>query len=331
MKRFLCFVGVLGVLVFGMKIGAGIASADGLSRAPINPEFEEYMHQLQIKKPPLLFTKEGYYLGFVPPPVDMSHTKGVGVFPRKLLQSYPTSYDLRALGRVAPVKDQGACGSCWAFATYSSLESWFLSKHGTETWDFSENNLKNRHGFNWAHCDGGNHFISTAYLARWSGPIAESDDPYNPASGFSPSGLKEKKHLGTVLMIPVRSGPLDNDNIKQAVMDYGAMYTSMYYGSTYFNSTYKSYYYSGGANSNHAVAIVGWNDNFPKTNFNSPNPSGNGAWIVRNSWGTGWGESGYFYISYYDTKIGKDNASFINAQDPNSTNYQYDPLGIVTK
>ncbi|MFH0775235.1 MAG: lectin like domain-containing protein [bacterium] len=312
-----------------MKIWMGTAFADEpqLTLAPLNPEFEEYICQIQIKGKPSLVTKEGYYLGLVPSPVDMSHTKGLRVFPQKLL-SYPSSYDLRTSGRLPPVKAQGNCGSCWAFATYGSLESWLLSQSSPETWNFSENNLKNTHGFDLAHDEGGNLLMSTAYFARWSGPIAETDDPYNPYSGSSPSGLKEKKHLETVLMIPDRASSLDNNNIKQAVMDYGAMSTSMYWDSSYYNSNYYAYYYNGIQSGNHAVDIVGWNDNFDKNKFKTT-PSNNGAWIVRNSWGTDWGESGYFYISYYDKNIGKYNASFINAQEPASTNYQYDPLGLV--
>ena len=64
-------------------------------------------------------------------------------------------------------------------------------------------------------------------------------------------------------------------------------------------------------------------------NFDNP-PPGNGAFIVRNSWGSTWGDAGYFYISYYDTRIGRDNAMF-TAQPPTTYTriYQYDPLGWV--
>jgi len=226
------------------------------------------------------------------------------------------------------VKNQGACGSCWAFATYGSLESWILEEAGI-TRDFSENNLKNCHGFNWTGCAGGNRWLSTAYLARWDGPINEADDPYHAYEDACIPGLSEKKHLETVLFIPDRASSTDNNNIKQAVMDYGVMYTSMYYASSYYNATNYTYYYTG-ADSNHAVGIVGWDDNFNKNLFNT-SPPGNGAWIVRNSWGTTWGENGYFYISYYDSKIGRSNASFINAEEPDdSIIYQYDPLGSTT-
>ena len=76
----------------------------------------------------------------------------------------------------------GNAGACWAFATYASLESYLMPG---ENWDFSENNMKNLlssaypEGFDRDNPnDGGNEFMSTAYLARWSGPVAESDDPY---------------------------------------------------------------------------------------------------------------------------------------------------------
>jgi len=175
--------------------------------------------------------------------------------------------------------------------------------------------------------------MSTAYLARWDGPINETDDPYHAYEEACIPGLEVKKYLETVLMVPDRESSTDNDNIKQVVMGYGAMYTGIYYDSACYNESNHTYYYSGTEWSNHAVAIVGWNDDFERTLFNYPYPPGNGAWIVRNSWGTDWGESGYFYISYYDSNIGTDNALFINAEESEEPDdysiYQYDPLGNV--
>ena len=318
---------ILCALVFSLTVVTTFAEESKWAQAPINPEFQEYIKKVKEGKAPKMVTAEGHYLGFIPAPVDMRHTKGLSIIPETKRATLPSSYDLRTWGLVTPVKNQGNCGSCWAFATYGSLESWILGKDGV-TWDFSENNLKNCHGFNWTGCAGGNRWMSTAYLTRWSGPIDENDDPYHAYQEACTLGLKEEKHVETVLFIPDRANSLDNDNIKKAIMNYGAMYTTMYWDDYYYNDYYHTYYYNGTIDkSNHAVAIVGWNDNFDKKLFNT-SPSGNGAWIVKNSWGTNWGENGYFYVSYYDSNIGKYNASFIDAEEPYDYNiYQYDPLG----
>jgi len=289
-----------------------------LSLAPYNPEFIDVLSQSELG---------GITLGYLPPPVKV----GIWAGKRPPLfdsNSFPSQYDLRTLGKLSPVRDQGSCGSCWTFATYGSLESFLLPG---EPWDFSENNLKNTHGFDWSPCAGGNYFMATAYLARWSGPILETDDPYNPSSGYSPPGLPPRKHVQEVLFFPDRFGSTDNDLIKWAVMNYGGVATTMYWDPAYYNSTNKAYYFNGTIRSNHAVVIVGWDDNYDRMRFSgaSGTPPGNGAFIVRNSWGSYWGEGGYFYISYYDGKIGKENAVFQNAEPTLNYGriYQYDPLG----
>ncbi len=245
--------------------------------------------------------------------------------------SAPAYYDLRTLNKVTSVKDQGSAGVCWTFATYSSLESNLLTG---ENRDYSENNMKNLlsssypEGFDRGSNDGGNEFMSTAYLARWSGPVSESDDPYS-YSGVSSGNPPLQKHVQDVLFIPDRTGSLDNNEIKSAVQNYGAMFTSMYYDNAYYSPTKYSYYYDGLTSANHAIAIVGWDDSFDRNSF-ARVPPGDGAFIIKNSWGTGWGDRGYFYISYYDSKIGKDNAVFLAETTNNYKSiYQYDPLGWV--
>ena len=278
-------------------------------------------------------------LGSIPSPLDKTHLKGKKVTRQMLLQdsapgevgtggdivgALPATYDLRSSGRVSTVKDQGACGSCWAFASYGSLESTLLP---AQSWDFSEDNLKNLHGFDLAPCSGGNSDMSTAYLARWSGPVSEADDPYSASSTTSPTGLTVRKHVQDVYYIPARASSTDNDNIKNAVQTYGALYSTIYWSSTYYNSVNGAYYYSGTSSSNHAIAIVGWDDNYDRTKFPTAAPA-NGAFLVKNSWGSFWGASGYFYVSYYDAQIGRDNTVFTGQETTDYNRvYQYDTLG----
>ena len=82
---------------------------------------------------------------------------------------------------------------------------------------------------------------------------------------------------------------------------------------------------------NHAVTIVGWDDAYSAANFAAA-PPGHGAWLVKNSWGTGWGQSGYFWVSYYDRYCGTSdvfNAVFEAWRRPTNYSdiYSYDPLG----
>ena len=99
-------------------------------------------------------TADGYGLGYRPGPVDISHT--AGALPAALGResvTYAATYDLRTMGKLTPVKNQNPYNTCWAHATYGSMESCLLPG---ETRDFSENNLVNLHGFDLDFNDGGN-------------------------------------------------------------------------------------------------------------------------------------------------------------------------------
>jgi C1A family cysteine protease len=315
--------------------------------SPINPDFLEYMKDQE--------SGEGsgvHALGYVPPPADLSQNRGkqVSSFDKTFssairtlqsqyvsaasgaesgsvsAQSGGTAFDLRSQGRVTDVKDQGQCGSCWAFASLASLES---TLRPGETWDLSENNMKNTHGYDLTPCQGGNYIMSTGYLTRWSGPVTEAQDPYVAGTRSSPANVQSVKHVQEVIYLPARSGALDNQNIKLALQEKGAVYSSIRWEDSCYNAKTASYYYAGASISNHAITIVGWDDNYDRYKF-AKVPSGNGAFLVKNSWGPDWGDQGYFWVSYYDSRIGGEGAIFTAESKTNYLRqYEYDPLGWV--
>ncbi len=186
--------------------------------------------------------------------------------------------------------------------------------------------------------DGGSYTMATAYLARWDGAVLESSDPYRSYNGNPRLYYQETDadyHVQEVIWLPGRESASDNDEIKAAIMNYGAIYGAFLVNWNYFDSSHMNYYfpasgssYSGG----HAIAVVGWDDDYPASNF-KVTPPGNGAFICKNSWGTGSGEGGYFYISYYDKWFGKDGCAAVPSIERNTnynTIYQYDPLGACS-
>ncbi len=306
-----------------------------LTKATYDPDFIKY--QQHNDNPLSVFSLNDFFQadesirssGIIPHPVGVpSGSTSLDTS----TETYPDSFDLRDENRVTSIKDQGNSGSCWTFATYASLES---TLSPSQTYDFSENNMKNLlsssyiDGFDRSANSGGNYQMSTAYLARMSGPILESDDPYDQYSTTSPVDLEPAKFINEVMFLPKRDNSSDNDLIKWTLVNHGAIYSSIYYDNNYYNSNNSSYYYNAGTTTNHAITIVGWNDSYDRNNFDQK-PVNNGAFIVKNSWGTTWGDDGYFYISYEDTCIGSKNAHFNATDIQNYMAYYHDPLGWGT-
>lgn len=241
--------------------------------------------------------------------------------------SLPTKYDLRKNNGSSPAKDQGEINSCWAFAALSSLESNIKLKENKE-YNFSENNMITNHGFDLGAKDGGNIYMATAYLTSWKGAVLESNDPYSKDIDPINRGIKKSDyHVQNVVYIPTRNTFKDNDKIKKAIMDYGAVYTALEWDESFYDQNNNSYICNSVGEGNHAVAIVGWDDNYSKDNFKGKT-YGDGAFICKNSAGSNWGDNGYFYVSYYDFNIGKkENAVFLASNEDYDNIYQYDELG----
>ncbi|KDR94631.1 Cysteine protease, C1A family [Peptoclostridium litorale DSM 5388] len=293
--------------------------------APLSPEFEDYIERAQENS----FSS--------PSGTSASNTRVPS--PVKVFGSYnglesavelPEYFDLRDQGRLPKVKDQGSLSACWAFGNTAALESALMPY---EENDFSENNLVNSHGFEWDRNDGGNAGMAAAYYLRWEGPVHEDEDPYTDSRLASSSyGIGEKKHVQSVYFIP--DGEIDL--IKRMVMEYGAVSTgvlgaSSKRGRAYYNEITSSFYCpDDGETEDHEVNIVGWDDSFPSDNFKT-SPVGDGAYICRNSWGDNWGDGGYFYVSYHDATIARDNAVYSSVEGPGNYDsiYQHDEYGAT--
>lgn len=270
----------------------------------------------------------------------VSSTNNYSLFVYKSLfnGTLPARYNLAENGFVTDVKNQQDSGNCWAFAALASLETCVL-KASNKTFNFSVENMKNliemysAYGWKMETNEGGYNGMPMGYLASWLGPVNATLDSFDDKGTLSPL-LDSEMHIQNIYVLPARTSYTDNDAIKEAILKYGGLYASYYHSAGYLNSKTNAYYDPYTGNGNHAITVVGWDDNYSKNNFYTA-PAGDGAFIVKNSWGSSWGDNGYFYISYYDRvlfAVNKDNQAFtyiLNDTVRYTKNYQYDVAGMT--
>lgn len=218
--------------------------------------------------------------------------------------SPPATFDWRTQNMVTAVRDQGNCGSCWAFAAVGAMESKLLISGNNDGSDLSEQFVVSCDISNFG-CDGG--YMSYVYnFLTNTGTTVEECFPYTSGiEGVVPDcieGCLLSKITGwTAVANPLhpRRGVA---NIKAAVTN-GPVCVGMDVYNDFFS--YESGVYEHVSNTllgGHAVIIVGWED-------------ANECWIVKNSWDDDWGENGYFRIKWRDCRIGVEAAEF---------NYEYE-------
>ena len=223
-----------------------------------------------------------------------------------------SKFDPREKGYMTGVRDQESLGICWTFAGNATLES-FLKLKGYGDFDLSEEHMRwwakdNVYGWNIGDTQGSTNETSIGYFTSWLGPKLEKDIPYNGRITRE-NGAKKPANYDSASRLPynvtgVINVAADKTSVKNAVLKYGAVMSGYYDDKKYLSTDSNSYYLNEKLGQNHAITIVGWDDNYSIDKFNgAAKPASKGAWLVKNSWGDYNSEHGYMWISYEDKNI----------------------------
>jgi len=259
----------------------------------------------------------------IPPPSNLAVASGIQDGPPLTASgNLPSAWDWRP--RLTPIRDQGTCGSCWAFGTVGVMESAISIFSGVST-DLSEQFLVSCNQSGWS-CNGGwwAHDYHTTALGKSQttvGAVLESDMPYQGVDGTCTAAIANHPYRLSSWHWVFSGGSIPSvAQIKTAIYTYGPVGASVCVGTAFqhYDYTKNNGIFSTtetAANchpTNHAIVLVGWND------------SGS-YWILRNSWGPGWGQNGYMYIKWATSQVGYA-ANYVIFTPTNLNNHVYVPF-----
>jgi predicted secreted protein len=228
-------------------------------------------------------------------PLPAAHLAPEAASPEATIDALPSTYNWCSLGGCTPVRDQGNCGSCWAFGTVGSLESAILLQDGASR-DLAEQYLVSCNTDGWG-CDGGfwaHDYHEWKFPTNEPGPgaVYESDFPYTATDAPCNGPHTHHETIADWVYIGNDSSVPSTDAIKQAILDHGPVSAAVCVNSAF--QAYTGGVFTGSPfcfSINHAIVLVGWDDS-------------KGAWRLRNSWGPEWGEDGYMWIAYGKQYVG---------------------------
>lgn len=204
--------------------------------------------------------------------------------------SNATNFDLRDIKAVTPVRDQGTCGSCWAFTSLASIESSHLLIN-KEPLDLSEQQLVSCTPSPSSGCQGGFYDITYSWMLTHDLAVnSEAQEPYlnqrttclnNFSEGIKVANWGKVGQFATI------------NDVKEAIVTHGAISAGLQANNPMFKNYMPGMVIRGsqGALADHAIAIIGWDD-------------AKQAWLIKNSWGELWGDKGYGWVGYNACGIG---------------------------
>ena len=260
---------------------------------------------------------------------------------------FPSFYDIRRIYGSTPVKSQSPYGTCWVHSSVASAELSLLSSdpmidlselHTAYYTYYGEDQLQVSSEDTYdILAEGGSTRMVANLWSQWIGPVKEERLPYSNADFFdNKSEVEEMRYqhdynLRNAYIFDydeTRSNTVEVRSLIKEFIDNGrpvGVSLLLDKQKTWSVANCCSYTKRAPRFANHAVTIVGWNDNFP-ADFFKETPEGNGAWLCKNSWGTSDSNNGYLWVSYYDHSLSEFSVFELDDADEHSTIYQYDSL-----
>ena len=258
---------------------------------------------------------------------------------------FPEKYDLREEGRIEPVYDQGNYQICWAVAANVAASGPLMkrfpqtsfSPYHTAWFTYRGNEEEEMDCCEDPYDCGGFNAQAVGTMAAWKGPVAMdavSENPYeeeNPPENTryrSDYQLQDSFYLPLGVQLEGTENGVNADIAKRIIMETGPVSLAFLSNEKNYNEEHCAWYNDKEGYTDHQVVLAGWDDHYPKENFNkNKRPEHDGAWLVRNSWGSEWGDDGYFWLSYEDKTATLSSAYVLEENDNYKKNYQYDTIG----